>query len=315
LGADAVKTRKSGTDRQQQCVPLILSWYGTSGRHLPWRGIKDPYRILLSEIMLQQTQVSRVLEKYPAFLQKFPTIRSLAAARQSDVVRAWQGMGYNNRAVRLSTLARTVVDEHSGRIPQNYDGLLALPGIGPYTARAVLSSAFGLAVPVVDVNVRRFFSRVFWRMPRCSSMRSEADIWRLAHKILPSRSAYDWNQALMDVGATVCTARAPRCPVCPVAGLCASRTSMIRETTPTRSRDLSFAGVPYRIYRGRIVERLRSVPPGALVRMDVLGCAIFSGFSSRNRRWLLGLLAGLKRDGLISVRGDGGLTTTRIRLA
>jgi len=315
LGADAAKTRNRGTEKQQQCVPLILSWYGTSARPLPWRGIKDPYRILLSEIMLQQTQVSRVLEKYPAFLRRFPTIRSLAAAHQSDVVRAWQGMGYNNRAVRLSALARTVVDEHSGRIPRNYDGLLALPGIGPYTARAVLSSAFGLAVPVVDVNVRRFFSRIFWRMPRFALMRSDADIWNLAHKILPLRSAYDWNQAIMDAGATVCTARTPRCPECPVAGLCASRTSMIRETTPIRSRELSFAGVPYRIYRGRIVERLRSVPRGASLRMDMLGCAIFSGFSPRNRRWLLGLLTGLERDGLISVRGDGGLTTTRIRLA
>jgi A/G-specific adenine glycosylase len=310
-----LKTRKRGTYNQQQCVTLILSWYGTSGRRLPWRGIKDPYRILLSEIMLQQTQVSRVLEKYPAFLQRFPTIRSLAAARQSDVVRAWQGMGYNNRAVRLSTLAKTVVDEHSGRIPRNYDGLLALPGIGPYTARAVLSSAFGLAVPVVDVNVRRFLSRIFWRMPRFSSMRSDADIWRLAHEILPSRSAYDWNQALMDAGATVCTARSPRCQECPVAGLCASRTSMIREGTPTRLRELSYAGVPYRIYRGRIVERLRSVPRGSSLRMDMLGRAVFSGFSPRNRRWLLGLFTGLEKDGLISVRGDGGLTTTRIRLA
>jgi A/G-specific adenine glycosylase len=296
-------------------MTLILSWYGTSGRRLPWRGIKDPYRILLSEIMLQQTQVSRVLEKYPVFLQKFPTIRSVAAARQSDVVRAWHGMGYNNRAVRLFTLAKIVVEEHSGRIPRDYEGLLALPGVGSYTARAVLSSAFGVAVPVVDVNVRRLFSRIFWRMPRFSSMRSDADIWRLAHEILPSRSAYNWNQALMDLGATVCTARAPRCPVCPTAGLCASRTSMIRETTPVRSRELSFAGVPYRIYRGRIVERLRSVPRGASLRMDLLGCAVFSGFSPHNRRWLLGLLTGLERDGLISVRGDGGLTTTRIRLA
>lgn len=285
------------------------------GRHLPWRGIKEPYRILVSEIMLQQTQVSRVLEKYAAFLHTFPTIRSLATARQSDVVRAWQGMGYNNRAVRLSALARAVVDEHAGRIPDDYDRLLALPGIGPYTARAVLSSAFGMAVPVVDVNVQRFLSRVFWRMPGTSSLQSSAEIWALAHEILPSRSAYDWNQALMDVGATICMARTPRCLSCPVAGLCASRTSMIRTTAPAGSPELSFAGVPRRIYRGRIVEKLRSVPGGGSLRMDMLGRAIFSAFSPRNRRWLLGLLTSLERDGLISVRGDGGLTTTRIRLA
>ena len=285
------------------------------GRHLPWRGIKEPYRILVSEIMLQQTQVSRVLEKYAAFLHTFPTIRSLATARQSDVVRAWQGMGYNNRAVRLSALARAVVDEHAGRIPGDYDRLLALPGIGPYTARAVLSSAFGMAVPVVDVNVQRFLSRVFWRMPGTSSLQSSAEIWALAHEILPSRSAYDWNQALMDVGATICMARTPRCLSCPVAGLCASRTSMIRTTAPASSPELSFAGVPHRIYRGRIVEKLRSVPGGGSLRMDMLGRAIFSAFSPRNRRWLLGLLTSLERDGLISVRGDGGLTTTRIRLA
>jgi A/G-specific adenine glycosylase len=265
--------------------------------------------------MLQQTQVSRVLEKYPAFLRSFPTIRSLATARQSDVVRAWQGMGYNNRAVRLSALAKRIVKEHSGRIPRNYDGLLALPGIGPYTARAILSSAFGLAVPVVDVNVQRFLSRMFWRMPRFSSMRSKADIWRLAHEILPSRSAYDWNQSLMDVGATICTARRPRCEICPVSGLCASRTFMIGDTAPAGSRELSFAGMPLRMYRGRIVEKLRSVPPGGSLRIDVLGRAIFSGFSARNRRWLLGLITGLERDGLIAVSGDGGLTTTRVRLA
>lgn len=315
MGADAEKGRKRGTDKQKQCVTLVLSWYRTYGRRLPWRGIKEPYRILISEIMLQQTQVSRVLEKYPAFLHAFPTIRSLATARQSDVVRAWQGMGYNNRAVRLSTLAKIVVDEHSGRIPRDYEGLLALPGIGPYTARAVLSSVFGQAVPVVDVNVQRFLSRVFWRMPRSSSLRSNAEIWTLAHEILPSRSAYDWNQALMDVGATVCTARRPRCPICPVASLCASRTSMIRKGTPKDSRELSFAGIPHRIYRGRIVERLRSVPGGGSIRIDLLGRAIFPGFTPRNRRWLLGLLTSLERDGLVYVRGDGGLTTTRIKLA
>jgi A/G-specific adenine glycosylase len=315
LGADAAKARKCGTEKQQQCVPLILSWYGRSARRLPWRGIKDPYRILLSEIMLQQTQVSRVLEKYPAFLHTFPTIRSLAAARRSDVVRAWQGMGYNNRAVRLHTLAKIVVAEHTGRIPRDYDALLALPGIGPYTARAVLSSAFGLAVPIVDVNVQRFLSRVFWRMPGTSSLRSSGEIWTLAHEILPSRSAYNWNQALMDAGATICTARSPRCPICPSAGLCASRTSMIRTSTPANSREPSFAGIPHRIYRGRIVERLRSVPGGGSIRIDLLGRAVFPGFSPRDRHWLLGLLANLESDGLVHVKGDGGLTTTRIKLA
>ena len=315
MGADAEKGRKRGTDNQKQCVTLILSWYRTYGRRLPWRGIKKTYPILISEIMLQQTQVSRVLEKYPAFLHTFPTIRSLAAARRSDVVRAWQGMGYNNRAVRLHTLAKIVVDDHTGRIPRDYDALLALPGIGPYTARAVLSSAFGLAVPIVDVNVRRFLSRVFWRMPGTSSLRSSGELWTLAHEILPSRSAYNWNQALMDAGATICTARRPRCPICPTASLCASRTSMIRKSTPADSREPSFAGIPHRIYRGRIVERLRSVSGGGSIRIDLLGRAVVPGFSPRNRRWLLGLLASLESDGLVSVRGDGELSTTRVTLA
>ena len=128
----------------------ILRWYSHNGRSLPWRDISDPYRILVSEIMLQQTYVSRVLTKYPEFLRRFPTIRKLAAGSQKDVVVAWQGMGYNNRAVRLYRLAKTIVQDYGGRFPQSYADLLALPGIGRYTANALLSSAFGSDVPIVD---------------------------------------------------------------------------------------------------------------------------------------------------------------------
>ena len=142
----------------------VLRWYRQNGRTLPWRGEQDPYRVLVSEVMLQQTQVSRVLEKYPLFLKQFPTLRALARAERSSVIRAWRGMGYNNRAVRLHLLAQTVVNSHGGVLPRTEEELTLLPGIGRYTARALLSSVFHIPVPVVDVNVHRFFSRLFWPM-------------------------------------------------------------------------------------------------------------------------------------------------------
>ncbi len=150
----------------------------------------------------------------------------LARARRAAVIRTWQGMGYNNRAVRLHILAQIVVDKHEGKVPNDYDSLRELPGIGQYTARAILSSAFSMTEPVVDINVRRLFSRLFWTMPSAEAMRPESEIWSLATRLLPHRAAYDWNQALMDIGATICTARTPRCTLCPLVRFCKSRTRL-----------------------------------------------------------------------------------------
>ena len=307
------------SSKQRNVVRTILTWYKRQGRTLPWRlptgqagGISNPYRILISEIMLQQTQVSRVLVKYPEFLRNFPTLRSLANAKQRDVVLAWQGMGYNNRAVRLHGFAQTVFKNYRGKIPQTFESLIALPGIGKYTANAMLSSAFGKDLPIVDVNVQRVFSRIFWKMDSTAAMKSSKEIWRLAEVILPKRKAYDWNQAVMDLGATVCTARNPKCDACPVAQLCASRKRMNRESPVRPKREPSLDGIPNRFYRGRIIERLRTRTGS--VRLDVLGKAIYPKFAKQHEAWLRSVLSDLERDKLICVHGNGSLRSSRVVL-
>ncbi len=300
------------TGRDRRFVRAVRDWYRRHGRTLPWRGESDPYRIILSEVMLQQTQVSRVLVLYGRFLRRFPSMRSLARAPRRDVILAWRGMGYNNRAVRLHALASVIVGRGM-HIPRSAEELLELPGIGKYTAHAILSSVHGLPVPVVDVNVRRLLSRVFWRMPTTADMRSEAEIWRAAGRIVPRRGAYDWNQALMDLGATICTARRPDCAACPLDRICASRKGMAHaKGKPSRSEP-GLRGVPNRIYRGRIVEALRSTKGG--ITAGDLGRTIHPGFSDGDAPWIGKLIAGLERDGLVRVRKDGSLLRSRVALA
>lgn len=300
----------SKSNKQRRFVRTLLAWYTRRGRTLPWRGIADPYRILISEVMLQQTQVGRVLQKYPLFLRRFPTLHSLARASQSDVVRAWQGMGYNNRAVRLHKFARQVRGEFGGEIPGTLEGLIRLPGIGRYTANAILSAAFGKRVPIVDVNVQRVLSRIFWRMESTAALRASNDVWHLAGGLLPARRSYDWNQALMDLGATVCTARKPDCAECPVAALCASGKRM-RSPVPVRSRRSGRPATPDRIYRGKAIEllRRRSMQAGRL-REAIQGESL-----RRHEQWFRNLLAGLQKDGLVTVSGNGSFAARRVALA
>ena len=296
----------------RRIISPVRRWYRRYGRSLPWRGESDPYRIILSEIMLQQTQVSRVLGHYPRFLRRFPSMPSLARARQRDVVLAWRGMGYNNRAVRLHALASVLVGREM-RIPSDAASLLELPGIGRYTAHAILSSVHGLPVPVVDVNIRRLLSRVFWRMPSTADMRSEPEIWRTAASILPRRGVYDWNQALMDIGATICTARLPSCSRCPLGGICASRKRMTQAGRGTRKSEPGVHGVPNRIYRGRIVEALRRKEAG--FRAEALGRVIHPDFTPHDIPWLKSLLEALERDGLVRITRGRTLPDFRVVLA
>jgi A/G-specific adenine glycosylase len=197
----------------------LLAWYARNGRNLPWRRTRDPYRVLVSEIMLQQTQVSRVIPKYREWLRRYPSLGALAAAPAGEVREAWYPLGYNIRPLRLRAIARTVVRRHGGRLPRTREELLSLEGIGAYTAGAVLSFAFGEDAAILDTNVRRVLRRVWWG--EGSRVRDRA-LWNLAERLLPRGRAYDFNQALMDLGATICTARAPRCGRCPLARMCAS---------------------------------------------------------------------------------------------
>ena len=208
-----------------QAHALLLAWYASAGRDLPWRHSRDPYAILVSEVMLQQTQVERVLPKYREFLRLFPTLADLAATPAADVIRAWSPLGYNVRAVRLREIARQVVANHGGALPQTLDGLLSLKGIGRYTAGAIACFAFGVPVATVDTNIHRVLWRIFrgvepeqWPTGQSAAREHLA----LAEWALPAERAYDWQQALMDLGATICVSRQPACERCPVARTCAA---------------------------------------------------------------------------------------------
>ena len=200
----------------------LLAWYDVSQRKLPWRETRDPYKILVSEIMLQQTQVDRVVPKYREFLRRYPTIRALARARTLELRKAWYPLGYNVRPLRLRRIARLALRDHGGRIPDSYDGLLAMEGVGRYTAGAVLSFAFNQDAPIVDTNVARLLSRYFGLRGSVKDSRVQRRLWKLAEAVIPSGRGYLINQAMMDFGATVCTARSPRCPSCALRRACRS---------------------------------------------------------------------------------------------
>jgi A/G-specific adenine glycosylase len=195
----------------------LLSWYDQHRRHLPWRRDRDPYRIWISEIMLQQTRVAAVLDHYACFLQRFPTVQELAAARESSVLAAWSGLGYYHRARRMHKAAKIIARERGGAFPRSAEEWLDLPGIGRYTAAAIASIAFGQAVAVVDGNVERVLQRLSG-----DALGREA-VWQRAECLLDRERPGDFNQAMMELGATICTPRAPQCLVCPVNSLCATR--------------------------------------------------------------------------------------------
>jgi A/G-specific adenine glycosylase len=198
----------------------LLKWFRANGRDLPWRATRDPYHIAVSEFMLQQTQVSRVLDYYPRFLRRFPTVRSLAKARPRAVREAWEGLGYYRRAENLHRLARTVVRDHGGIIPATPEELETLPGVGRYTAGAIATFAYERRAPAVDTNVARVLGRVFGTADTVAA--GNRAIWGLAERLLPRspRVAWEFNQALMDLGARICIARKPRCAECPVRPAC-----------------------------------------------------------------------------------------------
>jgi A/G-specific adenine glycosylase len=216
----------ASVERRAFAWRALLAWYAADGRAaLPWRHTRDPYAILVSEVMLQQTQVERVLPKYSAFLEQFPSLADLAAAPVAEVIRAWAGLGYNMRAVRMHEIARQAVERYGGTLPGSLDELLHLKGIGRYTAGAVACFAFELPVATVDTNIRRVLWRVFrgvepavW--PADSAFQRQ--MLEVAEWALPPDHAYDWQQALMDLGATVCLARRPLCERCPLTACCAA---------------------------------------------------------------------------------------------
>lgn len=213
-------------------APRLLAWYGVSGRDLPWRGTRDPYRIWLSEIMLQQTTVAAAIPYYQRFLATFPTLADLAAAPSEAVIARWAGLGYYSRARNLHRTAQLIAGEHGGRFPETVAGLMTLPGIGRSTAGAILSIAFDRPAPILDGNVRRVLIRLaaIGGDPRAPA--TERRLWQLAELLTPPDRPHDYAQAIMDLGATVCTPQAPACDGCPLAELCAARRTGLADQLP-----------------------------------------------------------------------------------
>ena len=196
----------------------LLKWYDESGRDLPWRRTEDPYKILVSEVMLQQTQVDRVIPKFHEFLQKYPTVQALAEAKPADVRKTWSPLGYNIRPYRLHGIACETMERYGGSIPSKEEELLSMKGIGRYTAGAIRSFAFQKDAAILDTNVMRVLHRIF--IGTGDPKKQKPMLWLLSEKLIPKGKGYDFNQALMDFGAMVCTARKPFCLLCPMRDIC-----------------------------------------------------------------------------------------------
>ena len=267
-----------------------LAWFDARGRALPFRATRDPWAILVSEAMAQQTQASRAGERWLAFMARYPTPAAVAAATPADVIRAWQGLGYNRRALALWRAARQVIEEHGGRVPDDLASLERLPGVGPYTARAVAAIAFGRPVGAVDTNVRR----VLGRLTGTTGVR---DMQALADQVVPVDRPGDWTHALMDIGATLCGPRRPACDACPFRGWCRyAAGGAVADAEPARPQPpRRRPAVPFprttRWLRGRILDRLRAAPGAGWVH--VLG-----PIGDHDPAAVADGLAGLVRDGL-----------------
>lgn len=230
----------------------LLDWYEQNKRSLPWRDHPDPYHIWVSEIMAQQTRLETVIPYYQRWLQRFPDIRSLAQADQNEVLHLWEGLGYYSRARNLHAAAQQVLEKYDGRLPSNLEQLIALPGIGRYTAGAITSLAFGQDQPLVDGNVKRVLSRIYNLQEAVDTGAGEKQVWALARQLLPPGRAADFNQALMDLGAMVCLPRNPRCDVCPLADDCQANQLGLQEELPHRKPKVE---VPHHTVTGAVIRQ------------------------------------------------------------
>lgn len=273
----------------------LLRWYQRHGRDLPWRRTRDPYAIAVSEVMLQQTQVDRVIPKYRLWLRRFPTWSVLARAPLRRVLQTWSGLGYNNRAVRLRRLATIVVRDFNARLPDERASLEQLPGIGRYTAGAIAAFAFTQPAAVVDTNIRRVLTRLFFGDKHVAETRIE----KIAEKVIPATQADQWNHGLMDLGALVCIARRPRCEVCPLKTRCRAYPAILNRPVSKHQP----TAVPFeqsdRYVRGRITALIAQ--RGSMLRTRLFD-HLKAGRGITQRRFQR-IVKGLVRDGLIEVTG------------
>ncbi|MGD0168962.1 MAG: A/G-specific adenine glycosylase [Smithella sp.] len=229
----------------------LLAWYRRNQRALPWRETRDPYRIWISEIMLQQTQVDTATPYYHRFLKAFPTVSSLARAPLQDVLKTWENLGYYSRARNIHVAARMIVDKFGGQIPDNLEGIKTLPGIGQYTAGAILSIAYGQAHPAVDGNVRRILCRLFAIAKPMNNTREQKQLQKLAASLIPIKHPGDFNQAMMDLGAMICRAKNPDCSRCPVACNCQARLHDLQNVLPITRK---IPAIPHRLAAAAVIH-------------------------------------------------------------
>lgn len=228
-------TKMNRTDRQSFCYSL-LTWFARSKRDLPWRRGYEPYEVWISEIMLQQTGMERAVSYFQKWITRFPSVPAVAEADLEEVLRLWEGLGYYNRARNIHKAAGIIRDEHQGRFPEEHKAILALPGVGKYTAGAIASIAFNQDIPLVDANVERVFARVFDIDTPVKSVRAGREIANLASALLPSGRAREFNEALMELGALVCRPGRPECALCPLQGMCESHRLGIVDERPIKSK-------------------------------------------------------------------------------
>jgi len=297
-------TREFDQERIDLVRAALLTWFAANRRDLPWRLSRDPYRILVSEVMLQQTQVDRVLPYYEAFLARFPDAEALAVAPTADVIKLWAGLGYNRRAVNLQRTAQHVVEQLGGVFPSNVEALKKLPGIGPYTAGAIACFAFEQDVAFVDTNIRRVLHRIFVGVDVPSPTANEREIISIGAAAVPPGNGWLWNQAIMEFGALQCTARKPACVICPMQAVCNAFPLILSALGELPrgvrlKREAPFVG-SNRFFRGRVIDALRDVSGNGISLTD-LGPRIRDDFGDGDLPWLYDVVQGLQRDGLARV--------------
>jgi A/G-specific adenine glycosylase len=291
-----------------------LAWHAASGRAtLPWRTQPSAYRVVVSEFMLQQTQVERVVPLFERFVARFPSFEALAAAPQAEAVRAWKGLGYNSRALRLHRLAREVVERFGGVLPRDEAELRSLPGVGPYTARAIRAFVFGDDVIAPDVNVRRVVERTQFGL-EWPVRRKVREIDAAGAELVPAGRAFDFNSALMDLGSSLCTARAPKCLLCPLQRNCAAApvdaaqlAALAALHAPARGPQ---ASRPFeettRYVRGRVIDRLRELGPGERISLLDLRGSLAGAMPDRDQASFEAIVRVLTGEGLVE-EGECGL--------
>jgi len=304
VGEEATRTNGFELDaaKAEAVRGTLIPWFEENGRDLPWRRTRDPWRVLVSEVMLQQIQVTRAVPFYESFVALFPTPRALSEAPLSEAIRAWGDLGRYRRVVSLHRTARLIVEEHGGEVPSDPEALLKLPGVGPYTAGAVACFAFERDAHFLDTNIRRVLHRLFLGAEVPEPKAKESQLLGLAEAMVPRGRAWGWGQSVMELGALRCKARKPLCAACPVGELCAARPT-IAEALAGRPRAAGAAqgrGGPNRHHRGRVLAVLREAPPKG-VALGELGRALREGFGEADLPWLRGVVESLVKDGLARV--------------